>query len=207
MFAVYWIGLGIASSIGLGTGLHTFILYLGPHIAKVVIAANECNKIPEMLPSRWRFQHFAECETVMNPLYPIGFWTIYKAVFLEAFLWGAGTALGELPPYFVSRAASLAGNKNEELTEILSPEQVRSDESGEDQPLIEQGQEAVKASKPKKEDPGMLERAKKVLAGFLKDHAFITVLCAASVSITSKPDPVQIPNPLFDLAGILCGHF
>jgi hypothetical protein len=32
-FAVYWIGLGIASSIGFGTGLHTFILYLGPHIA------------------------------------------------------------------------------------------------------------------------------------------------------------------------------
>jgi hypothetical protein len=32
-FAAYWIGLGVASSIGLGTGLHTFILYLGPHIA------------------------------------------------------------------------------------------------------------------------------------------------------------------------------
>ena len=33
IFALYWIGLGIASSIGLGTGLHTFVLYLGPHIA------------------------------------------------------------------------------------------------------------------------------------------------------------------------------
>jgi len=31
-FAAYWLILGIASSIGLGTGLHTFILYLGPHI-------------------------------------------------------------------------------------------------------------------------------------------------------------------------------
>ncbi len=28
------------SRIGLGTGLHTFILYLGPHIAKVTHAAN-----------------------------------------------------------------------------------------------------------------------------------------------------------------------
>ena len=43
IFIIYWVGLGIASSIGLGTGLHTFILYLGPHIAQVVIAANECN--------------------------------------------------------------------------------------------------------------------------------------------------------------------
>ena len=33
IFAAYWIILGVASSIGLGTGLHTFVLYLGPHIA------------------------------------------------------------------------------------------------------------------------------------------------------------------------------
>lgn len=33
IFAFYWLILGIASSIGLGTGLHTFVLYLGPHIA------------------------------------------------------------------------------------------------------------------------------------------------------------------------------
>ena len=47
LFALYWVGLGVASSIGLGTGLHTFILYLGPHIAQVVIASNECNLVPE----------------------------------------------------------------------------------------------------------------------------------------------------------------
>ena len=53
-------------------------------------------------------------------------------MFLEAFLWGAGTALGELPPYFVSRAASLAGNKSEELNEILSPASPNGNDSGED---------------------------------------------------------------------------
>lgn len=63
-FALYWILLGIASSVGLGTGLHTFILYLGPHIAQVVMAANECNRVPEMLPSRWKFDHFAKCQSV-----------------------------------------------------------------------------------------------------------------------------------------------
>lgn len=45
-FAAWWIGLGIASSIGLGTGLHTFVLYLGPHIAKVTMASNECGFVP-----------------------------------------------------------------------------------------------------------------------------------------------------------------
>ncbi|VDO55019.1 unnamed protein product [Onchocerca flexuosa] len=52
---LYWIGLGILSSVGLGTGLHTFILYLvssyphplaiGPHIASVTMAAYECNSL------------------------------------------------------------------------------------------------------------------------------------------------------------------
>ena len=35
LWCIYWMGLGIASSIGLGTGLHTFVLYLGPFIAQV----------------------------------------------------------------------------------------------------------------------------------------------------------------------------
>lgn len=34
---LYWLVLGIMSSVGLGTGLHTFVLYLGPHIAKTTI--------------------------------------------------------------------------------------------------------------------------------------------------------------------------
>ncbi|GMH17793.1 hypothetical protein Nepgr_019634 [Nepenthes gracilis] len=36
---VHPIPLGIASSIGLGSGLHTFVLYLGPHIAQFAIKA------------------------------------------------------------------------------------------------------------------------------------------------------------------------
>jgi uncharacterized membrane protein len=60
-FALYWIVLGVASSIGLGTGLHTFVLYLGPHIAKVVVASIDCGYVPEMMPSRWNFSYFKEC--------------------------------------------------------------------------------------------------------------------------------------------------
>ena len=41
-FIIYWIALGIASSIGLGTGLHTFVLYLGPRIAKIAMQAYVC---------------------------------------------------------------------------------------------------------------------------------------------------------------------
>jgi vacuole membrane protein 1 len=58
--------LGVASSIGLGTGLHTFVLYLGPHIAKVTMVANECNSIPRYLPSRWNFKTFDECPSKLK---------------------------------------------------------------------------------------------------------------------------------------------
>lgn len=44
-FFVYWLGLGVLSSVGLGTGLHTFLLYLGPHIASVTLAGYECNSL------------------------------------------------------------------------------------------------------------------------------------------------------------------
>lgn len=44
-FVLYWVGLGVVSSVGLGTGLHTFLLYLGPHIASVTLAAYECNSL------------------------------------------------------------------------------------------------------------------------------------------------------------------
>jgi hypothetical protein len=35
----------------------------------------------------------------------------------EAIMWGVGTALGELPPFFVARAARLAGKRLEEEAE------------------------------------------------------------------------------------------
>ena len=41
----YWVGLGVLSSVGLGTGLHTFLLYLGPHIASVTLAAFDCESV------------------------------------------------------------------------------------------------------------------------------------------------------------------
>lgn len=44
---VFWYGtwffLGVSSSIAVGAGFHTFILFLGPYIAEVTLAAYECH--------------------------------------------------------------------------------------------------------------------------------------------------------------------
>lgn len=99
------------------------------------MASNQCNYVPESLPSRWSFHHFKECpEYTGTPT--ISVLTIYQTVIIEAFLWGLGTAIGELPPYYVARAASLAGKKAEELDEILEEAQMGSD-GKKNLPLIE----------------------------------------------------------------------
>ncbi len=42
-YVVWWVGLGILSSIGLGSGLQSGVLFLFPHIIKVSLAARICN--------------------------------------------------------------------------------------------------------------------------------------------------------------------
>ncbi|KAK9076894.1 hypothetical protein SSX86_005229 [Deinandra increscens subsp. villosa] len=185
-FGLWWVALGVASSIGLGSGLHTFVLYLGPHIAFFTIKAMQCgrvdiksaiydtiqlNRSPSWLkkdcsefgPSLFSSPHGG----IKVPLT-----SILPQVQVEAILWGLGTALGELPPYFISRAASISGE------------------------IIDVAEELDTSSS---ENNGVASNLNNVKRWFLS-HAqylnFFTILVLASV-----------PNPLFDLAGIMCGQF
>ncbi|KAF8768304.1 Vacuole membrane protein 1 like protein [Argiope bruennichi] len=97
----YWIGLGVLSSVGLGTGLHTFVLYLGPHIAAVTLAAYECNSLDFPQPP---YPDEIICPEGDSSNNIISILAIMSKVRLEAFMWGLGTALGELPPYFMAKA-------------------------------------------------------------------------------------------------------
>lgn len=97
LWCLYWVGLGVASSIGLGTGLHTFLLYLGPFIGQVTLAAYECDSLdfpeppyPDQIlcpPSSTLLQND-------NVASSIGILAIMSKVRLESFMWGAGTAIG-----------------------------------------------------------------------------------------------------------------
>ncbi|GAB2266623.1 meiotic spindle pole body protein Kms1 [Dionaea muscipula] len=184
-FVLWWIALGVASSIGLGSGLHTFVLYLGPHIALFTIKSMQCGRVDlksapydtiqlKQGPS-WLDK---DCSEFGPPLFKsahgsrIPLSTILPQVQLEAILWGVGTALGELPPYFISRAARLSGSKLDPMEEL--------DDSS--------------------TDNGALNTRLKQIKRWLISHSqylnFFTILLLASV-----------PNPLFDLAGIMCGQF
>jgi len=167
----WWVGLGVLSSVGLGTGLHTFILYLGPHIAAVTLAAYECGSTDFPEPP---YPDSIVCPEVKSGGL-VTIWTILSKVRLEAFCWGAGTALGELPPYFMARAARLSGcDFEDEEDEFLELQE--------------------KMKNPEKMT--MVEKAKYGVQKLVKRVGFFGILACAS-----------IPNPLFDLAGITCGHF
>lgn len=103
----YWVVLGILSSVGLGSGLHTFVLYLGPHIAKVTLAAYECGTLDFQEPP---YPHEIKCP-LSSSSSEVNIYSIMSKVRLEAFMWGMGTAIGELPPYFMARTARLSGKK------------------------------------------------------------------------------------------------
>lgn len=185
-FALWWIGLGVASSIGLGSGLHTFVLYLGPHIAMFAVRASQCGRVdfkavnydtPQWgFPSSWQHK---ECSELGPPLFPrqgldsyvVPVLKVLLQVQLEAVLWGVGTAIGELPPYFVSRAARLSGEKLKELEELVNLPEVQ-------------------------DHPSLYNRLKVWGLRRFSQLGFFAILLFASV-----------PNPLFDLAGLMCGHF
>ncbi|TMX01952.1 hypothetical protein EJD97_023000 [Solanum chilense] len=184
-FGLWWLVLGVASSIGLGSGLHTFVLYLGPHIALFTIKSVSCGRVDIKSAPYDTIQLRSgpswldkDCSEFGPPLFSlpgarVPLTSILNQIQLEAILWGIGTALGELPPYFISRAASISGREGELMEDLDSAS---------------------------KEDTGIisnhLKQIKKWLISNRQYLNFFTILVLASV-----------PNPLFDLAGIMCGQF
>lgn len=99
-----WIMLGVASSIGFGFGMHTFVLFLAPHIAAVSMAAHSCNSLNFPEPP---YPNEIICPEVQDNM-EVTFLRILQKVGLESFMWGLGTAIGELPPYLAARLRAKA---------------------------------------------------------------------------------------------------
>ncbi|ESR33135.1 hypothetical protein CICLE_v10006686mg [Citrus x clementina] len=211
-FGLWWVALGVASSIGLGSGLHTFVLYLGPHIALFTIKAMQCGRVDlKSAPydtiqlKRGPSWLDKDCDEFGPPLFSssegsrVPLSSILPQVQLEAILWGVGTALGELPPYFISRAASISGSRLDAMDEF-------DDSSTESDGVV----------------AARLKKIKRWFFTHSQHLNFLTIFSACFVcsnEVSSINDIsriifsnfssvcVCVPNPLFDLAGIMCGQF
>ncbi|VDI73396.1 Hypothetical predicted protein, partial [Mytilus galloprovincialis] len=91
----------------------------------------------------------------------VSLWTIMNKVRLEAIMWGAGTALGELPPYFMARAARLSGADldDDEFEEI---------------------EELIHEKKEHPEELGFMEKSKLAVHNLVQKVGFFGILACAS---------------------------
>jgi len=88
-------------------------MFLFPHVMQVVGAAEACNTSVGLVT--W-YQHPCklDCVTTSGPKdgSTVTLLRLWSMVTVQCMLWGFGTAVGELPPYLVSKAARLAGSKD-----------------------------------------------------------------------------------------------
>ena len=103
MIYVGWFLLGVLSSIGLGTGFHTGLIFLFPQITQVYNTAQLCNHTDFSLYG----DNAYDCNyTHSEPSMILGF-LIFLKVLPSVLFWGIGTAFGEIPPYFISHYSNL----------------------------------------------------------------------------------------------------
>jgi outer membrane biosynthesis protein TonB len=120
-FATWWLGLGILSSVGLGTGMHSGMLFTFPHAFMTVKAAEQCGSLDfDSNANMWKRDEalaFA-CPAGGGGGGEVAYLDVLLKVLPVFALWGMGTAIGEVPPYFVSYMARKAGTSNADMAEI-----------------------------------------------------------------------------------------
>lgn len=158
-YVVWWTGLGILSSIGLGSGLQSGVLFLFPHIIKVCLVAQSCKTLEfESETDIWfrSPKNLFKCPENSEPqeVTLLGMW---QKVILACFLQSAGTAIGEIPPYWMTKAAREAAIQAGTSSANEMPEELESNSKW-----------------------MIINKAKAWMVWFLQKHGFYGVLCMAS---------------------------
>lgn len=193
-YVVWWVGLGVLSSIGFGSGMHSGLLFLFPHMLKVCLAAEKCASLDfDVRADMWWRSDGFRCGQVAarsgGSSIAVGFLGILLKVLPTAMLWGAGTAIGEIPPYLLSYQAAKAGERNSQVEAMLGPAARGGDGH------------ARFARQPTSLTPASLisstvSAMKNWMLRFIEYNGFWGILLLAAY-----------PNAAFDLCGICCGHF
>ncbi|KAL8272507.1 hypothetical protein Esti_003630 [Eimeria stiedai] len=185
---VWWVGLGVLSSIGLGSGMHSGLLFLFPHIHSICASAEACGNTDfDPRGSMWRSVlkpgELFECLSLSAAAAAGGkgqtvelsvpsFSSVLCKTLPYALLWGLGTALGELPPYAASYAAAVAHKSDEEFEELA--DEVEGGAGG----------------------GSLVNKMKKWTLDLVQKYGAVAVFLLSCW-----------PNMLFDLCGLVCGHF
>lgn len=210
--SIWWIGLGFLSSVGLGCGIHTGLLFLFPHVYSIITTAEKYNTL-NFDPRQNMWSNLlnpgdlflvTDLNTADRNEQPVSLFGILLKILPYAFLWGFGTALGELPPYAAAYAASKS-RKNNKMRELK-----RKKETDE---LERQNSSSIEDI-----DVGTFEINKELLPDEGNDdssfkHYLMSLMKKCIVTLINKFGGYGVfilscwPNLMFDLCGIICGHY
>ena len=94
---IYWLFLGILSSIGLGSGINTGLLVLFPFVTKICITSISCGNTNFNIYGNNAFNCINKNLETSPHILLILLKSLHATI-----CWGIGTALGEVPPYYIA---------------------------------------------------------------------------------------------------------
>jgi vacuole membrane protein 1 len=185
-FITWWLLLGIVSSIGLGTGMHTGLLFLFPHIIRVHSMAERCGDVNFNTWSNIWFnsEDFVCMDMTMTENTKVSVISVFFKVFIPCLLWGTGTAIGEIPPYL------LAYNKRKLNESLHDDDALDQDQDG------TQTQDETLVKKITRQIDQVYHKMEQWMIDFVKTYGFYGVILLSSW-----------PNAFFDACGLCCGYF
>ena len=128
---LFWLILGILSSIGFGTGLQTGLLFVMPKVIEVAKSVSlnynnqaynndsyqAYNNASYQICSNTCYQDYSnqsnynnKTDSGSNDIQSLFYYTYFECIWF-VFIWGIGSALGELPPYYIAKNINLKDKK------------------------------------------------------------------------------------------------
>ena len=92
--SLWWLILGILSSIGLGTGLHSGLMFLWPFVMAVILNVESCKSAS--FSATYNHPCALGCDASTSSDGTDTFFNTFMLLFPSIVLWGSGTAIGEL---------------------------------------------------------------------------------------------------------------
>jgi len=203
-FVLWWVGLGVLSSIGFGSGMHSGLLFLFPHVLKICLAAERCGNLDfDVRADMWWRSDGFHCSPTRGWMEDVGYWQVFLQALPAGILWGIGTAIGEIPPYLLSYQAAKAAQTSKDAadggrrdggrnTGNLQYRELEAERSK----LVAAFRAAHGVSKAVQSIHILINSMKMWMLHFIEKRGFWGIFLLSAY-----------PNAAFDLCGICCGHF